>query len=947
VLIKKPSFLVSFIIVLVLAVFIVGAVLIVQRSPRSGGAQFTGQASLSFSETFETDTFKDAGATTAEWDTATGDLTLEQSDGDFYKADRTTLGADLVSVGSFMNLQDTQTIALDSSGFPNVVWNDNNTSKEVFFSRWDGSQWVKMDGTPGSDNLSNSVLTSHSASIALDANDRPHVIWSEDQIGTPELFDIYHVRWDGSAWSGMAGPGPDNVSGTAAAPDQSNDDAHVLIDAADMPHIAWTGGTVGFGPVGFEVLYASWTGSGWDGLTGSGPDNVTNSAEWDLTLSFALDSLARPAFAWRSEGGGLRFSRWNGSAYVMADGITPGSDNVETAAGFPTPTFYTSLDLDSEGQPYIATHARTSPLGRGTSRGDIYITRWDTSLGSWATVDRANPTAGGTNATGSITGQFAEDASMHLDAQDNPTLSFVDVSTSIEYFTRWNGSEWVQADRSTPGSGVVASGSATNEPMSHTLDSLENPALFYGSTLSPDPVSVFFTQWIEPCISPAVAQSLAVDSSADPILSATLVPDAVVFDGSIIYALSNDGGVTFENVMPGVPHVFTTAGSDLRWRATLAVGSHPGACPNIDTLTVDYVTEEPLPPVTPVPGAPGDTTQIFRVQGDDPVELAINTSKARFTTPGSAATVVLARSTVISDALAITPYANLKNASLLLTPSNAVPAAVMNEIARVLGAGNPDKTVYLAGGEEALSKQIETDLANAGFTSQFRFPGDDRRETARLIANQIMLENPTPVSHAFLSEDQAFPDTLGLGSIAGQKIAGSVRPILLTERGVPTPGDSLLTFLAEHPTITSLEIAGGEAAVPLEVGPLIQQQQSQIVTIDRSAGADRFGTNQVFNAKYYPNPEIVVLANGEAAALPGAQEVTATSSSGGLFSALLAGNFAAGQSAPLVITRRDLLPAPIVSYLEASAATIDTVYIVGSLNLISQAVEDAVKAIVD
>jgi hypothetical protein len=942
---RKPSYLLLFVLVLILLIFIVGAVFIVQRSPKSGEAQFTGQAVLNYAETFATDTFKDATQTTAQWDTTQGAVTLTQSDGDFYMADRTTLGADLIDSGGFANFREATTIALDSNGFPNVVWNNNPDTKEIFFSRWDGSQWVKMDGTPGFDNLSNSLApSSHSPSIALDANDRPHVAWMEDQVGVPELFDIYHLRWNGTAWVGMAGAGPDNVSSSATGPNISNVDPQIKVDSLGTPHIAWASNVLGGS---WEVFYASWTGTAWDGLLGSGPDNVSNQAIGaSPILNFELDGLGRPVFSWFGFTD-VFFSRWNGSAYVMADGVTPGADGIGAATSTPTVPSDPTLALDSNGQPYVAFTFSTAPGGRGSSRIDIYMTRWDTTLGAWSKVNRTTPTAGFDNITNLSAGQNATRPSLQIDGQDNPAIAFAGGTLGGVAFTRYNGSIWVQVDRVTPGLAVImASGDSFDLTPSLVLDILGNPALALDGThaeLSPVTSSVYFTQWIQPCVSPAIAQSLAVDTSADPVLSATLVADAQAFDGSITYALSNDGGTSFETVTPGVPHVFTSTGSDLRWRATLTVGSHPGVCPFIDALSIDYLTQDPLPAV---PSEPGDTTQIFRVQGDDPVELAINTSQARFTTPGSAAAVVLARSNLISDALAITPYANLKNASLLLTPSDSVPAIVISEISRVLGAGNSSKIIYLAGGDQALSEQVEIDLANAGFTSHFRFPGADRRETARLIANQIMLENPAPITQAFISEEQAFVDTLGLGSIAGQKIGGSVRPILLTERGVPTPGDSLLTFLTEHPTITSLEIAGGEAAVPLEVGPLIQQQQPQITTLERSAGVDRFATNAAFNAKYYPTFTTVVLANGEASALPGAQ-VSATASSSGLFSALLAGNFAAGQSAPLVITTRDLLPAPIASYLEAHASTIDTVYIIGSLSLISQAVEDAVRAIVD
>jgi hypothetical protein len=925
--------------VITIVVIITVTVLIVQLSRRNSEANFSGQASASYTETFTADTFKDAAATTAEWDTAQGAVTLDRADGDFYKADRIAFGADLIAPGGFANFREATTIALDSNGFPNVVWNDNPDTKEVFFSRWDGSQWVKMDGTPGSDNLSNSLApSSHSPSIALDASDRPHVAWMEDQFGVPELFDIYHLSWNGTAWAGMAGPGPDNVSSSAAEPNISNVDPQIKVDSLGTPHIAWASNAIAGS---WELFYSSWTGTAWDGLLGSGPDNVSNQTIGaSPIINFELDGLGRPVFSWFGFTD-VFFSRWNGTAYVMADGVTPGADGVGAATGTPTVPSDPTLALDSDGQPYVAFTFSTAPSGRGSSRIDAYMTRWDTTLGAWAKVNRTTPTAGFDNVTNLSAGQNATRPSLQIDGQDNPALSFAGGTLGGVVFTRYNGSIWVQVDRVTPGLAVImASGDSFDLTPSMVLDSFGNPALALDGThaeLSPVIPSVYFTQWIEPCVSPAIAQSLSVDTSADPILSATLVVDAQSFDGSITYELSNNGGGAFETVEPGVSHVFATAGSDLRWRATLTRGVHPGTCPLIENLSITYVTaDEPIP---------GDK-ELFRILGDDPIQLAIAASQARFVEAGSAESVVLARSDSMSDAFAITPYANLKNAALLLTPTDSVPTTVLNEIARVLGAGS-NKTIYLAGGFQALSQQVASTLTTAGYNNQTRFPGVHRRETARLIANQIMLENPTPVVKAFIGEDQAFIDTLALGSIAGQKIAGSVRPILLTGRGVPTPDASVLTFLREHPTITSLEIAGGSLAVPDQVGPLIQQEQPQVVTLERSQGADRFETNQVLNNKHYPNPVTVVVANGEPSTIPGAQSVSAAATSGGLFSALLAGNFAAGQSSPLLITARDTLPTPTAAYLTEHASTILGVHIVGSLSLISQAVEDAIMAIVN
>jgi N-acetylneuraminic acid mutarotase len=96
----------------------------------------------------------------------------------------------------------------------------------------------------------------------------------------------------------------------------------------------------------------------------------------------------------------------------------------------------------------------------------------------------------------------------------------------------------------------------------------------------------------------ATAQSLQVNGVGQEVRQAVLTAEQDLQGGSVSYGLSNDGGQTWESVQPGVPCVFPSAGSDLRWRAVLSGAGD--TTPSVDSLTITYAGEEtPTPTCTP------------------------------------------------------------------------------------------------------------------------------------------------------------------------------------------------------------------------------------------------------------------------------------------------------------------------------------------------------------
>jgi hypothetical protein len=86
-------------------------------------------------------------------------------------------------------------------------------------------------------------------------------------------------------------------------------------------------------------------------------------------------------------------------------------------------------------------------------------------------------------------------------------------------------------------------------------------------------------------------QSETLDTTEDTIMESTLSSQYVLQGGSVDFYLTNDGGAHWAPVTPGVTHVFTTTGSDLRWRVEMAsdpVWRHRS--PIVDSLRIAYTT---------------------------------------------------------------------------------------------------------------------------------------------------------------------------------------------------------------------------------------------------------------------------------------------------------------------------------------------------------------------
>jgi putative cell wall-binding protein len=249
-------------------------------------------------------------------------------------------------------------------------------------------------------------------------------------------------------------------------------------------------------------------------------------------------------------------------------------------------------------------------------------------------------------------------------------------------------------------------------------------------------------------------------------------------------------------------------------------------------------------PVANAPGAGGFTygspVGVFtRVFGTNAIGTAIAASETSFPNGGSAKSVVLARDDFFSDALAGGPLAAAEDGPVLITESAAesqsLDPAVETEIQRVLAPGG---TVYILGGNLALSPNIDTTLQGLGFKT-VRLAGDDEYQTAVDIAEQ--LGNPSTI---FEATGLNFADALSAVPAAIQ-LHGA---ILLTEG--PVQSAETAAYLTDHSNDTRYAIGGPLAAAGADPGatPIY--------------GTDLYDTSAAVASKFFPAPTEVGAATG-------------------------------------------------------------------------------------
>ncbi|WP_194922530.1 cell wall-binding repeat-containing protein [Catenulispora pinisilvae] len=317
-----------------------------------------------------------------------------------------------------------------------------------------------------------------------------------------------------------------------------------------------------------------------------------------------------------------------------------------------------------------------------------------------------------------------------------------------------------------------------------------------------------------------------------------------------------------------------------------------------------------IPGQTPPPpaGAAGGT--VTRVGGRDRYETAIDASLRQFP-GGTAKAVVLARGDAFADALAGGPLAARVGGPLLLTDPKDLGTPTAAEIDRVLGHDH-SRTVYLLGGESAISPAVEKQVRALGYRI-VRYGGASRFDTALKIAQDGMGATATVV----VARGDDFADALAAGPLAANR--GAV--LVLSDKNRMDPATA--AFVQAHQTVIAV---GGPAwdAVAKQV-PAGGKQ------IETAVGNDRYAT-AANTVRLFHLSAVTLFGVATGTTFPDAL-------SGG---ALMA---AAGQ--PLLLTDPDTLPADTAHELTVDGKRQENVTLFGGQAAISDFVEGQIAALVE
>lgn len=196
---------------------------------------------------------------------------------------------------------------------------------------------------------------------------------------------------------------------------------------------------------------------------------------------------------------------------------------------------------------------------------------------------------------------------------------------------------------------------------------------------------------------------------------------------------------------------------------------------------------------------------------------------------GSYDTVVLVNSDkTMADGLSAAPLASKMNAPILPIKQNKIPASILSRI-------NKAKNVYIIGGTDAISKDIEKQLSSKKIT---RISGKTRFETSQKIADRLGGYSEAYIVNGVTGE----ADAMSASPLAAREIA----PIIVTNG---KNSDYAKKSGVEYTVI------GGEKAVSKEL--------AKKYSADRVSGATRYETNREIVKKYYGGSDTVYVANGE------------------------------------------------------------------------------------
>ncbi|KPI56728.1 ATP-binding protein [Clostridioides difficile] len=298
-------------------------------------------------------------------------------------------------------------------------------------------------------------------------------------------------------------------------------------------------------------------------------------------------------------------------------------------------------------------------------------------------------------------------------------------------------------------------------------------------------------------------------------------------------------------------------------------------------------------------------SNVQTVAGSDRIETAIELSRKYYNSTDKNAlygnpvnNVVLVGSQAIVDGLVASPLAAEKDAPLLLSSKDKLDSSTRAEIKRVMDLNSStgiknNKEVFIAGGVNSISKDVENELKDMGLKVT-RLSGDDRYETSLAIADEIDINDK-----AYVVGGTGLADAMSIAPVASQIKDGEATPIVV----VDGKSDKLSKEAEDFLDDAQVDIIGGENSVSAKMEDYIDDATGK--SPERISGADRQATNAEVIKEYFDKDKVSNYFLAKDGSTKEDQLVDA------LAAAAVAGNYGSKHNADGDITT-DASPAPII-----------------------------------
>ena len=231
-----------------------------------------------------------------------------------------------------------------------------------------------------------------------------------------------------------------------------------------------------------------------------------------------------------------------------------------------------------------------------------------------------------------------------------------------------------------------------------------------------------------------------------------------------------------------------------------------------------------------------------RIDGMDRIETAINISKQAY---NKAKTAIVVRHDLFPDSMTASVLAKLKDAPILLNPTDKLDSRVADEIKR-LGA----EEVIIVGGQNSVSEKVREELkAYDADKNVERIAGADRYGTSEMVAKRVVGITGKKIT-GVVASGQVFPDALSVGTFASRE----GYPILLVKKdSVPSQIQNAIKDLEINKTY----VAGG-------LNTISKSTEANLPNVvERMAGNTRYETSVAIAKSKFGASKEAYTASGE------------------------------------------------------------------------------------